>query len=481
MKIKVFGTDDLYLDGDLLIDSEGERIEPANKEGLLPVTFFGKPILVTVDWLRFVTFYRIFIPLEVRKDPSRLVVTRNVTSTKMGTGNSYICWFREPIEYKDGFRIIARFPNYAIDRSGNVMAVGSDRYVKRRLYSYLECYLNDNLVSRSYTALIHRLVLFTFNPPLSDREYRKRPFVNHIDGDKTNCRIENLEWVTAMENHRHALETGLIETDPAIVLDIRTNKEMRFPSLQKAADFIGRARLTIADINKRINQKPFNKYFKIQLERDKKPWVEYNREMFVVTETDKRTGESYTYPDIRSFRISHRLWNERGRGGVEEMVKLVNKEKPHLLVTYKEQYQKVSKVQVREVATGEVFEFESIRDASRKLGMSFCLVHSAVNKGDAFHNGGYQFRFKTDREWNPKPRLIGKIRNIYRVFDTKTKEERVYDSERKFAAAEGIPYPSLRFWKKEDRKTFGDIEWTMEQVTYEMKYKFDKLRNKASR
>jgi len=100
---------------------------------------------------------------------------------------------------------------------------------------------------------------------------------------------------------------------------------------------------------------------------------------------------------------------------------------------------------------------------------------------DKIIDGGYQFRFKTDREWNPKPRLIGKIRNIYKVFDTKTKEERVYDSERKFAAAEGIPYPRLRFWKKEDRKTFGDIEWTMEQVTYEMKYKFDKLRNKASR
>lgn len=51
---------------------------------------------------------------------------------------------------------------------------------------------------------VHRIVAETFidNP-------KGLPFVNHIDGDKYNANVNNLEWVTHQENVDHAKRTGL--------------------------------------------------------------------------------------------------------------------------------------------------------------------------------------------------------------------------------------------------------------------------------
>lgn len=52
--------------------------------------------------------------------------------------------------------------------------------------------------------LIHRLVLDTFNPCTDI----SRIEVNHIDENKENNRLDNLEWVTSKENKQHSIKSG---------------------------------------------------------------------------------------------------------------------------------------------------------------------------------------------------------------------------------------------------------------------------------
>ena len=77
----------------------------------------------------------------------------------------------------------------------------------------------------------HRLVALTFIPNVIGKN-----FVNHIDGDKNNPVVDNLEWVTRSENGKHAYKSGLyVPPSRASVLqyDLEGNFIKEFPSMKK--------------------------------------------------------------------------------------------------------------------------------------------------------------------------------------------------------------------------------------------------------
>jgi hypothetical protein len=52
--------------------------------------------------------------------------------------------------------------------------------------------------------LVHRLVAEAFIPKVEGKIY-----INHIDGNKLNNNVSNLEWCTSKENSIHSVKTGL--------------------------------------------------------------------------------------------------------------------------------------------------------------------------------------------------------------------------------------------------------------------------------
>lgn len=61
---------------------------------------------------------------------------------------------------------------------------------------------------------IHRLVAEAFLPKVDGKTQ-----VNHIDGNKGNNSVANLEWVTSKENHIHASEMGLKKSMKVFIVE----------------------------------------------------------------------------------------------------------------------------------------------------------------------------------------------------------------------------------------------------------------------
>ena len=104
----------------------------------------------------------------------------------------------------ESWRVIPSFPVYSASSYGRIRNDKTGRIMRMFMIprGYLSLTLRRDNVP--YQPLAHRLVVEAFlggpHPGLE---------VNHIDGDKTNNCIENLEWCTRLENTRHAVRTGL--------------------------------------------------------------------------------------------------------------------------------------------------------------------------------------------------------------------------------------------------------------------------------
>ena len=91
--------------------------------------------------------------------------------------------------------------------------------------------------------LLHRLVAITFIPNPDNKEQ-----VNHIDGNKLNNAVENLEWVTNQENQIHKVKIGLYKgTKKIIQYDENMIIKNKFNSIIEASKMLGVSKTCITN------------------------------------------------------------------------------------------------------------------------------------------------------------------------------------------------------------------------------------------
>ena len=154
---------------------------------------------------------------------------------------------------------------YKVSYFGNVDSLNSRGRGKRKRMipsinttkGYLQAHLTINGTKKKY--YVHRLVAICFIP--NPNNYKQ---VNHIDGNKLNNHVSNLEWCTCKQNIRKAWELGLnakgekhgrAKLTEAIVIEMFRFRNIEKWTQQRIADHFGICASTVSRILRRKSWK----------------------------------------------------------------------------------------------------------------------------------------------------------------------------------------------------------------------------------
>ena len=141
----------------------------------------------------------------------------------------------------EGYFQVSNLGNFrSLDRrikhkdSGTRLYPGKPLLKETTLDGYQRIVLMKEAIKKRF--MCHRLVAQEFIP-----NPENKPFINHINGNKSDNRVENLEWCTQSENELHSFRnlgnTMASKTFPKRIKCIETN--MIFPSMLQTITWIG--------------------------------------------------------------------------------------------------------------------------------------------------------------------------------------------------------------------------------------------------
>lgn len=183
------------------------------------------------------------------------------------------------LDVSSDFRFIPGFSRYMINREGVVYSTcnGSNLSPYKDASGYWMYGVTPDVGKRTIVGM-HRLLALAFLPYPACVDTLD---VNHLDGDKANNAIGNLEWANRKRNCDHAYSTGLRTDNMAVLVRNMYSGEVKeFYSIEEGAR---KLKLDGETLRIRLKADKSNVYypgFQLRLKSDTTPWIEHN-DLFV--------------------------------------------------------------------------------------------------------------------------------------------------------------------------------------------------------
>lgn len=389
-----------------------------------------------------------------------------------------------------GFYLIEGFSRYAAHEDGRILdlkrVIVIPMYKDDRGYNYVSV-VNDEKERVLYQH--YRLMMIA----MSDRpDNYKSLVVNHIDNIHGNDELENLEWTTQQGNIEHAIGIGalgkgggfLSPRRPIDILLVKENKQISFPTISSAAEYLGINARRLKKILL-LEQPFFRGEYLIKETADKRPWrpVEigekiYNETGNIILVRNYITKEVTEWPSYRQYAkflgvtadtISWRFKNNNQRLFPEMcQYKFKGDPTPWREPTEEEIFDLKNEgnakgILIKDYLTGKVSRYRSQFDLSKALGVSTATITTWLAKGDMIQAGRYIVQRETA---NPVWRKIDNLQETiireskvcrYVELTLENGEKKIYPSAKQAADAMGLlPTTLNNRLKSNGQKVFSD-------------------------
>lgn len=375
-------------------------------------------------------------------------------------GNSFLTKYlvqtKEPVIYRYAlvdYAIMFRFGYLAISKDGVVIDIRTNTIIKlpnMKEVTLDKTYRYYYIAGRLYT--VHRLIAEAW---LYNIESKTKQQVNHIDGNKLNNVLSNLEWVTAKENVEHLFKNELSKQNIVTKIRHRVTKEiLEFHSINEMCKYLN------------ITQQDFTKYssgylykdFEIRVAGDNREWYYLNGNEEILSKSSTHKFE--IYKDGILVKTYFKIDDVKEFLGIKDLLITINYlgmlyngvSQPYKVVIT--QLSNSGPYDVKNIETNEVKRFDSIPQIAKYVDYNETTVRIAINTDRLVQE---KFAIKTsNKEWKEEYKVIkSTLAKEYILLNVKTNEETLCKSFFEATKIVNTTKKTLRKYINTSKEVFG--------------------------